>query len=67
MNLKKFGIKNLWNDSLKAQSFLKDLKSKKDKLDQFKFLENKSNEIVELCEISVDLDDDSEFKQSILT
>jgi len=50
---------NIWNDTLKAQSLFRNLKSKKDKYDLYDFLDTKSKELLELCEISIDLKDDS--------
>ncbi|MEC7837723.1 MAG: peptide chain release factor 2 [Chloroflexota bacterium] len=50
---------NIWEDSQKAQLFFKNLKLKKDKFDLYDFLDKKSKELIELCEISIDLNDDS--------
>ncbi|MBK90767.1 MAG: peptide chain release factor 2 [Chloroflexi bacterium] len=53
---------NIWDDSHRAQRLFKNLKSKKDQFDLYIFLDNKSKEIIELCEISIDLNDDSSLQ-----
>ena len=50
---------NIWKDTIRAQSLFKSLKVKKDKLDLYESLDEKSKELLELCEISIDLNDNS--------
>ena len=59
---KKSSDQNLWKDSNSAKKFLKDLKSKKDSQLKFNKLENSSLEILELCDISIELKDESSEK-----
>lgn len=53
---------NIWKDTIRAQSLFKSLKVKKDKLDLYESLDEKSKELLELCEISIDLNDNSSIK-----
>ena len=59
---KKSSDQNLWKDNNSAKNFLKQLKSKKDSLDQFNKLDNSSTEILELCDLSLELEDESSEK-----
>ena len=59
---KKSSDQNLSKDNNSAKNFLKALKSKKDSLDQFNKLDNSSIEILELCDISLELEDESSEK-----
>ncbi len=59
---KKSSDQNLWKNNNSAKNFLKELKSKKDSLDQFNKLDNSSIEILELCDISLELEDESSEK-----
>ena len=54
---------DLWKDNLRAKKFLQTLKSKKNSYEIFKKLDIDSVEILELCQISIDLDDQSSEKQ----
>ena len=54
--------KYLWKDNNSAKKFLRELKSKKDTLNDFNILENNSNEILELCDISIELNDESSIE-----
>lgn len=54
---------DLWKDNLRAKKFLQTLKSKKNSYEIFKKLDIESVEILELCQISIDLDDQSSEKQ----
>ena len=56
---KKSSDQDLWKDSNFAKKFLQNLKHKKDSLSQFMNLENSSLEIIELCNISLELNDES--------
>ena len=53
---------NIWKDTIRAQSLFKSLKVKKDKFDLYESLDEKSKELLELCEISIDLNDNSSIK-----
>lgn len=59
---KKSSDENLWKDNMRAKKFLQSLKSKKNSYEMFKRLDNDSIEILELCEISIELDDQSSKK-----
>ena len=56
---KKSANQNLWKDNNIAKKFLKELKFKKDSLNSYNHLDNASKEIIELCEISIELNDES--------
>tara|TARA_B110000438_G_scaffold277121_1_gene299458 strand:+ start:135 stop:1172 length:1038 start_codon:yes stop_codon:yes gene_type:complete len=59
---KKSSDENLWKDNMRAKKFLQSLKSKKNSYEMFIRLDNDSIEILELCEISIELDDQSSKK-----
>ena len=59
---KKSSDQDLWKDNNSAKKFLRELKSKKDTLNDFNILENNSNEILELCDISIELNDESSIE-----
>lgn len=59
----KSSSEDLWKDNLRAKKFLQTLKSKKNSYEIFKKLDIDSVEILELCQISIDLDDQSSEKQ----
>ena len=59
----KSSSEDLWKDNLRAKKFLQTLKSKKNSYEMFKKLDIDSVEILELCQISIDLDDQSSEKQ----
>ena len=59
---KKSSDENLWKDNMRAKKFLQSLKSKKNSYEMFIRLDNDSLEILELCEISIELDDQSSKK-----
>jgi peptide chain release factor 2 len=59
---KKSSDENLWKDNMRAKKFLQSLKSKKNSYEMFKRLDNDSMEILELCQISIELDDQSSKK-----
>ena len=59
----KSSSEDLWKDNLRAKKFLQTLKSKKNSYEMFKKLDIDSVEILELCQISIDLDDQSSKKQ----
>ena len=59
---KKSSDENLWKDNMRAKKFLQSLKSKKNSYEMFKKLDKDSMEILELCQISIELDDQSSKK-----
>ncbi len=59
----KSSSEDLWKDNFRAKKFLQTLKSKKNSYEMFKKLDIDSVEILELCQISIDLDDQSSEKQ----
>ena len=50
---------DFWNDNLKATNFLKTLTFKKNLLKKYTTLNNLSKEIIEICEISIELNDEN--------
>ena len=56
---------DFWNDNLKATNFLKTLTFKKNLLKKYTTLNNLSKEIIEICEISIELNDENDLPNII--
>ena len=56
---------DFWNDNLKATNFLKTLTFKKNLLEKYTTLNNLSKEIIEICEISIELNDENDLPNII--
>ena len=56
---------DFWNDNLKATNFLKALTFKKNLLKKYTTLNNLSKEIIEICEISIELNDENDLPNII--
>tara|TARA_B100000586_G_scaffold262960_1_gene231803 strand:+ start:224 stop:1258 length:1035 start_codon:yes stop_codon:yes gene_type:complete len=56
---------DLWKDNFKATNFLKALAFKKNLLEKYKTLDNLSKEIIEICEISIELNDENDLPNII--
>ena len=56
---------DFWNDNFKATNFLKTLTFKKNLLEKYTTLNNLSKEIIEICEISIELNDENDLPNII--
>ncbi len=58
-------IEDFWKDNFKATNFLKALTFKKNLLEKYTTLNNLSKEIIEICEISIELNDENDLPNII--
>ena len=56
---------DFWKDNFKATNFLKALTFKKNLLEKYTTLNNLSKEIIEICEISIELNDENDLPNII--
>ena len=62
---KKSTNEDFWKDNFKATNFLKALTFKKNLLEKYTTLNNLSKEIIEICEISIELNDENDLPNII--
>ena len=62
---KKSTDEDFWKDNFKATNFLKALTFKKNLLEKYTTLNNLSKEIIEICEISIELNDENDLPNII--
>ena len=62
---KKSTDEDFWKDNFKATNFLKALTFKKNLLEKYTTLNNLSKEIIEICEISIELNDENDLPDII--